>query len=79
MCFQYMEGNSFLQLSVNFQSNRWSSFRDFMFTVLENVVSREIAFEVGQRYATGSYTFYCNSFTFWNFGAELRLKYVDKM
>ena len=42
MCVQYMEVNSFVQLAVNFHSNRWSGFRDFMFTVLENVVSGKL-------------------------------------
>ena len=46
MCSQYMEGNSFLQLPVNFHSIPWSGFRDFMFTVLENVVSGKSRFKL---------------------------------
>ena len=41
-----MEGNSFLQLPVNFHSNRWSVFRDFMFTVFGNVVSGKSRFKL---------------------------------
>ena len=82
MCSQYMEGNSFLQLPVDFHSNRWSGFRDFMFAVLRKRSFWEIAFKVEHRYSiscAGSYIFYCNSLNFWKFGVRLSLKYVEKM
>ena len=46
MCSHYVEGNSFLQLPVNFHQNRWIGFPDFMFTVLGNVVSGESRFKL---------------------------------
>ena len=46
MCSQYMKGNSFLHLSVNFHSNRCTGFPDFMFTILGNVVSGKSRFKL---------------------------------
>ena len=72
MCSRRILGNSFLHLPVNFHSNGWSGFRDFMFTLLENVVSVKSRLKLDIQF----YIFACNSF---NFRARLRLKYVENM
>ena len=85
MCTRHIMGNSFLHLPVIFPSNRWSGFQDFMFTVLENVVSAKARLNLDMQFcrcplsSAGSYIYHCNSLNFWNFGARLLLKYVENM